>query len=109
MPFAIGVLILAIIIAVSLSRNKSTKKKYIIWGITTILVMAPLVSWLAGILVGISVGDGFAGMGVMVYGFAIISVVGFVILFQGIFKKKKINLPNGCNSLLKRVAFSLLK
>ncbi|WP_245890090.1 hypothetical protein [Rummeliibacillus pycnus] len=89
MAFAIGVLMIAIILSVSLSLNKSTKKKYLIWGITTILIIAPLLSWLVGILVGISVGDGFAGLGVMVYGFIIIFIVGIVLIFLGIFKNGK--------------------
>lgn len=53
--FAIVILIIAIILAIVLSHRQSTKMKYIIWGITTILVIAPLLSWLAGILFAINV------------------------------------------------------
>ena len=88
MPVAIIILIVAIISVILLSRGKKKKRKCLIWGIATILFIAPLLSWIAGILFGISVGDGFAGMTIMVYGFVFLEVVGFSILYFGIFNRE---------------------
>lgn len=65
--------------------------KFRIWGITSIIFIAPLVSWIAGILFGMSVGDGFAGMTIMVYGFVFLEVIGFILLYFGIFKRERPN------------------
>lgn len=89
MVFAIVILIIAIILAIVLSHRQPTKMKYIIWGITTILVIAPLLSWLAGILFAINVGDGFAGMLIMIYGFILIAIVGIALLLKGLSMKKR--------------------
>ncbi|MEL4023836.1 hypothetical protein [Lysinibacillus endophyticus] len=90
MPAAIIVLVLAIISAIFLSRGKTNKRKFLIWGIATIIIIAPLLSWVAGILFGIGVGDGFAGMTIMIYGFVFLEVVGFSILYFGIFNREKL-------------------
>lgn len=89
MPIAIIILILAIVLAGYISRNKPTKKKFVIWGIAVIVVIAPLASWIAGILFGMDDGDGFVGFSVMIYGFVLLEVVGFVLVYLGIFKRMK--------------------
>ncbi len=89
MPIAIIVLVLAIVLAGFISRSKPMEKKFIIWGITTIVAIAPLVSWIAGILFGMDEEDGFVGFTVMIYSFVLLEVIGFVLGYLGIFKRMK--------------------
>ncbi|MFJ8235837.1 hypothetical protein ACIQ34_08845 [Ureibacillus sp. NPDC094379] len=86
MFIAVIVLVLAVFFAAHFSRNKPVKKKFLIWGIATIFFISPLLSWMAGILFGMSVGDGFAGLAIMVYSFVFLLVIGFILLYFGIFK-----------------------
>ena len=83
-----AILLMVIVYAVMLSKEVRKKTKRIIFGITTMLVIAPLLSWLLGIGYGVYEGDGFAGMGVMMILFPILFLVGLVILLVGIFKKE---------------------
>jgi hypothetical protein len=69
------------------SIGKSAKRKRIVWGITFMVAVAPFFSWLVGIWYGISVGDGFAAMGVMVILFPIFFLGGLISLLMGIFGK----------------------
>lgn len=85
---AIASIILALIVAYKLSHGKSKKKKYITWGITTMLAIAPLFSWVVSILYGINEGDGFAAASLMMLMFPLLFLVGLVILLMGIFLKK---------------------
>lgn len=89
MPIAITILIFAIVLAVFISRNKTTKKKLIVWGVATIVAIAPLLSWSAGVIFGLGEGDGFAGFSVMMYSFVFLEVIGFVLVYFGIFKRMK--------------------
>jgi len=89
LPIAIIILVLAIVLAGYMSRNKTTKKKFVVWGITAIIAIAPLASWIAGMLFGMDGEDGFLGFTVMIYGFVLIEVIGFVLLYFGIFKRMK--------------------
>jgi len=88
MAFAVSVLTISLIVSILLSRGQSMKKKYIIWGIATMLVIAPLFSWLAGILYGISVSSGFAAGGLMIIMFPILFIMGIILLVKGILKKE---------------------
>lgn len=89
MPIAIIILVLAIILAIFTSRNKATKKKFVIWGVTSIVAIAPLVSWISGILFGMDEVDGFVGFTVMIYAFVLLEVIGFVLVYLGIFNRMK--------------------
>ena len=88
MAFAVSVLTISLIVSILLSRGQSMKKKYIIWGITTMLVIAPLFSWLVGILYGISVSSGFAAGGLMIIMFPILFIMGIILLVKGILEKE---------------------
>ncbi|WP_214484716.1 hypothetical protein [Bacillus sp. SM2101] len=90
-PIAIALIILTftLIVAYKLSHRKSKKKKYIIWGITTIVLIAPLLSWVVSILFAIRVGDGFAGVALLMVMFPLLFLIGLVILLIGIFRKRK--------------------
>lgn len=69
-------------------ENKSQRKRLIIWGSITMFLIAPILSWLIGIIYGVSVGSGFAAGGLMVILFPIIFVVGVVMLIKGFMKPK---------------------
>ncbi|WP_077617486.1 hypothetical protein [Bacillus sinesaloumensis] len=64
--------------------NNSKRKALIIWGLITMLVIAPLLSWFIGVIYGVSVSSGFAGGGLMVILFPVIFIVGVVILIKGL-------------------------
>ena len=51
-------------------------------------LIAPILSWILGMIYGVIVSSGFAGGGLMVILFPIIFVVGIVILIKG-FKEPK--------------------
>lgn len=91
MAFGVAILILifGLITALLLSQNKSKKRKYIIWGITTMIVVSPLLSWLIGILYGALEGDGFAAAAMMILLFPFLFVVGLIVLIVGIFTKRE--------------------
>lgn len=89
---AIGVALCILVVGVALgyqqSVGKSVKRKKIVWGITFMVAVAPFFSWLIGIWYGISVGDGFAAMGVMVILFPVFFLGGLISLLMGIFGKE---------------------
>ena len=89
MPIAIIILLLAIVLAVYMSRNKPSKKQLVVWGVAAIVAIAPLVAWIAGILFGMDEGDGFVGFTVMIYSFVLLEVIGFILVYLGIFKRMK--------------------
>lgn len=90
---AIGVALFVLIVGVAIgfqqSVGKSVKRKKIVWGITFMVAVAPFFSWLIGIWYGVSVGDGFAAMGVMVILFPIFFIGGLISLLMGVFEKRK--------------------
>ncbi|KGR84376.1 hypothetical protein CD32_12345 [Lysinibacillus odysseyi 34hs-1 = NBRC 100172] len=83
-----AILIGGLIFAAVLTKGIGKRKKRIIWGITTMLVIAPLLSWLIGMSYAIYEGDGFAGIGVMLILLPPLFLAGLVILLIGIFKKE---------------------
>ncbi len=83
-----AILIGGLIFAAVLTKGIGKRKKRIIWGITTMLVIAPLLSWLIGMSYAIYEGDGFAGIGVMLILLPPLFLAGLVILLMGIFKKE---------------------
>lgn len=88
MLIAAAILMGGLLFAAILSRRVRKRTERIIFGITTMLVVAPLLSWLIGMGYGIYEGDGFAGMGVTFILFPILFLTGLVILLVGIFKKE---------------------
>ncbi|ACA40282.1 hypothetical protein J2D69_11215 [Lysinibacillus sphaericus] len=87
---AIGVVVIALVLIVSIvfiiCLGKSKKTTFIIWGITLMVVIAPLFAWLVSILYGIKEGDGFAAVGLMVILFPFLFLIGLVIFLVGVFK-----------------------
>lgn len=51
MPFIVGygVAALGVIVAYQLSKGKSKKRKYIVWGITMMLAISPFLSFALGL------------------------------------------------------------
>ncbi|QPA56415.1 hypothetical protein [Lysinibacillus sphaericus] len=87
---AIGVVVIALVLIVSIvfiiCLGKSKKTTFIIWGITLMVVIAPLFAWVVSILYGIKEGDGFAAVGLMVILFPFLFLIGLVIFLVGVFK-----------------------
>ncbi|WP_375199748.1 hypothetical protein [Bacillus sp. RS11] len=91
MEIGLGILGLALALGVAfmISHGKSNKEKYIIWGITMMLVIAPLFSWVVSILYGVYEGEGFAAVALMMVMFPLLFLIGLVLLLMGILKKGK--------------------
>lgn len=91
MAFAIAIFILAIAVAAAVffTLGKSKKRKFIVWGLTTMIAIAPIFSWLVSISFAIIVEDGFAGIGLMMVMFPFIFLIGIIMLFIGVFTKTK--------------------
>lgn len=85
---ALAIAILCSVLAYQLSKGKSKKRKYIIWGITTMLAIAPSVSFSIGLIYAIIVRNGWAAL-IMWYLFPILFIIGLIMVFVGIFKKDK--------------------
>lgn len=88
---ALTVLVVGLMFASGLSQGKSAKRKYIVWGTTTILIIAPFFSWVVSILFAISQEEGFAGVALMMLLFPFFFLIGLVMLLIGIFKKESVN------------------
>ena len=86
---AIFILVVGVVLAFYFTLGKSSKKKFIVWGITTMLVISTFFTWLVSISFAIIVGDGFAGIGLMMIMFPLIFIIGLILLLVGVFKKSK--------------------
>lgn len=82
------ILIAALAIAYQLSKSKSKKRKYIVWGITTMLAIAPLFSWIISITYASIEDSGWAGIALMSIMLPILFLAVLVILVVGVFRKK---------------------
>lgn len=85
--FASVIILLGVYFSVTFTKNQSLKKKYIIWGLVTMFIFTPFVGWLISIAVAIAVGDGFAGVGMMMLLLPTFFIIGLILTFIGIFKK----------------------
>ncbi len=72
--------------AYQLTKGKSKKRKYIIWGINTMLTIAPFFSFAIGLSYALIVQNGWAAM-LMWLLFPIIFIIGLGLLLVGIFKR----------------------
>ncbi|KPB03260.1 hypothetical protein [Bacillus sp. CHD6a] len=86
MPFIVIVLVLSIGLGVFLSR-KYHNKVLIIWGLITMLSIAPFFSWIVAMLVAVNAGDGFAGVAVMWLMFPVLFLIGVGMVGAGVYKK----------------------
>ncbi|UCZ53436.1 hypothetical protein LGQ02_01145 [Bacillus shivajii] len=76
---------LSIIVALFIGQ-KYREKRWIICGLTTMFVVAPIFSWIVSILYGIHEGSGFAAIALMMIMFPLMFFTGLVILLVGIRK-----------------------
>ncbi|VDG98646.1 Uncharacterised protein [Lysinibacillus sphaericus] len=90
MPFLIGygIAFLGAFMAYYLSKEKSKKRKYIVWGIALMLAISPFLSFAIGLTYAVIVGNGWAGL-IMFYICPVIFLIGLVMLLVGIFKKEE--------------------
>lgn len=82
---AIGSLILLALLAIRLTKGKTRKRKYILWGLFIMFGFNPFLSFLISIPVGISEGDGFAAVGMMMLLLPSFFIIGLIPLLAGIF------------------------
>lgn len=82
-------LILGVVAALFISKNKLKKTKMIIWGLTLMIVVAPLFSWLVSQLYGIYEESGWAAVALSAILFPVIFLLGLIILLIGVFQKMK--------------------
>jgi cytochrome bd-type quinol oxidase subunit 2 len=85
---ALAIAILGSALAYHFSEGKSKKRKYIIWGITTMVAIAPFLSFSIGLTYAMIVKNGWAAL-IMWYLFPLIFIIGLIMLMVGIFKKKE--------------------
>ena len=85
--FAISIILAGLAAALFYSNEKTKKRKYIIWGITLMVVVAPFLSFLIGLTYAFIVKNGSAGL-VMWYIFPLIFIIGLVLLLIGVLKKE---------------------
>ena len=85
--FAFIFVFVTVYVGFLLTLKKNRKRKFVTWGLLTMFIFAPGLSWLIGMSVGVLVGDGFAGGAMMVILFPIVFIIGLILLLIGIFKK----------------------
>lgn len=85
----IALLIIVVLSAIgwALTKDQSKRRKRIVWGIMVMIGLNPFVSWLIGICFAIFAREGFAGMGIMVFLFVGLFIIGAIILIIGLFTK----------------------
>lgn len=80
-------LLLGVGLTAFFTRHAKLKTKWIVWGAVTMVVIAPLLSWLLSFIFGIFEGDGFAGIGMLMLLLPLFFLVGLVIFVVGLFRK----------------------
>jgi len=90
MPFVVGygVAFIGALVAYYLSKDKSKKRKYIVWGIALMLAISPFLSFAVGLTYGFITKNGWAIPGTIIILFPIGFLIGLIMLLVGIFTKK---------------------
>ena len=81
--YAVLVLIVCVALGVWKSFNSSSYCKFRIWGILTMLVFAPVFSWLIGRLYALYEESGWAMAGFLIIAFPILFITGVVLYWIG--------------------------
>jgi MFS family permease len=84
-----GIAFIGALVAYLLSEGKAKKRKYIVWGITLMLVISPFLSFAIGLTYGFTVENGWAIPGTIIILFPIGFIIGLIMLLVGVFKKKE--------------------
>ena len=79
--------VLGVFLAYQLTREASVKRKYIVWGITTMVAISPFFSFALGLSFAFMTHNGWNGL-IMFILFPILFLTGLVLLLMGIFKKE---------------------
>lgn len=87
MGIALLIIVVLSTIGWALTKDQSKRRKRIVWGIMVMIGLNPFVSWLIGICFAIFAREGFAGMGIMVFLFVALFIIGACILIIGLFTK----------------------
>ncbi len=80
-------LLLGVGLTAFFTRHAKLKTKWLAWGVVTMLVITPLLSWLLSFIYGIYEGDGFAAIGMLMLLLPLFFLVGLIVLIVGLFKK----------------------
>ena len=81
---------MGVIIAAILTKESSVKRKYKVWGLMLILVIAPFLSFSLGLVYANLEQNGWAAV-LMFILFPILFLIGLIILLMGIFRKGAID------------------
>jgi MFS family permease len=84
-----GVAFIGALVAYYLSKDKSQKRKYIVWGIALMVAISPFLSFAIGLTYGFIIENGWAIPGTIIILFPIGFIIGLIMLLVGIFKKKE--------------------
>jgi len=87
MGIALIIIVVLSAIGWALTKDQSKRRKRIVWGIIVMIGLNPFVSWLIGICFAIFAREGFVGMGIMVYLFVALFIIGAFFLIMGLFTK----------------------
>lgn len=84
-----GIAFVGALVAYQLSKGKTIKRKYIVWGITLMLIISPFLSFAIGLTYGFIIENGWAIAGTIMILFPIGFIIGIIMLLVGIFKKEE--------------------
>ena len=87
--YTLGIVVLvgSLIIAFEVSEREAKKKKFTIWGVTTMSIIAPFFSCLIGMTYALFVGNDWAAFYLIIILFSVLFLIGIIILFAGMFSK----------------------
>ncbi|MCM3005546.1 hypothetical protein [Priestia koreensis] len=85
---ALTIVIIGLLSASYLCKGKSKKGKYMIWGITIMIAIAPFLSFSIGLTYAFIVRNTWAAL-IMWCLFPVMFLVGLIVLFVGIAKEKE--------------------
>ena len=89
MVIAVSLLLILIGTTYFVVRAKPKKSKWIISGLVFIFFMAPLLSWIISMTIGIYYGEGFAAAGMLVITFPILEIISISVFIRGLMLKKQ--------------------
>ena len=89
MVIAVSLLLILIGTTYFVVRAKPKKSKWQITGLALIFFIAPLLSWIISMTIGIYYGEGFAAAGMLVITFPILEIISISVFIRGIMLKKQ--------------------
>ena len=89
MVIAVSLLIIIIGATYFVVRTMPKKSKWIIKGFILVFFIAPLLSWIISMTIGMYDGEGFTAVGMLVITFPILEMISISVLIRGIMMKKQ--------------------